>query len=288
MQLRRDGYVYTFETDIQRFFPSIKKEILRQQLRERLPDDSLDDLIDASIETNVSNYRMLEARGLSECWDPRFGVPQGGVLSPLLANYYLADFDRQMIAGGFKMVRYVDDLVVLTKSKSEALLAFETCKQLFGELGLAIHELDEKNEKGRIKTRIVEQNQPFDYLGLTFNKRSIRPAPSKLADLQNRVREITHARKGGKTLVEVIVSLNRILRGWMAAYSLCDIPSQLITSVDHIARTGLASWMLQHNLIRSRNAITPALQQKIGLWSATRAEIRSISKHVFDTAESTK
>jgi RNA-directed DNA polymerase len=285
MELRRDGYNFTFETDIQRFFPSIDRDFLQQELRRKLPDNSLDDLIDAAIDTSVSNIDALEARGLSECWDPQVGVPQGGVLSPLLANFYLASFDRDVNSQDFQMVRYVDDLVILTRTKDEAAKAFEFCKRRLAALGLTIHDLDEINEKGKTKTRIVDRNQPFDFLGLTFYKRSIQPAKSKLKDLEDRIRGAAHARTGRKTLVDLVVGLNRLLRGWMAAYAMCDIPTELVTRIDHIARTGLASWMTYHGLVRSPNAIDFKLQAKIGLWSAKHAEIRPISKLVFTSVD---
>ena len=283
LELKLDGYGFTFETDIQRFFPSIDKDILRNELRRHLPEDSLDDLIERSIATNVSNFDDLEFRGLSECWDPMHGVPQGGVLSPLLANLYLAPFDRAMTSAGFNLVRYVDDLVVLTKSQEEAIDAFNLSKTLLSDVGLTIHGLNDVNEKGKIKTRIVALNQPFDFLGLTFNKQSVQPSQSKVADLRDRVKEITHARTGRKTLVDIVVSLNRMLRGWMSSYEFCDIPVRLLTQIDHVARTGLASWMTYHKIVHSQNALTPELQRKIGLWTVNEAEIRPVSKIVFGT-----
>jgi RNA-directed DNA polymerase len=281
MQLRRDGYSFTFETDIQRFFPTIDKAQLLRQLARVLPDSTLDDLLEASVSTNIDNPDELEARGLSECWDPSVGVPQGGVLSPLLANFYLAPFDKVMMHAGFQLVRYVDDLVILTKNAADAAQAYRLCKSTLQEMGLTIHPLDEPNEKRKVKTRIVADNQPFEFLGLTFNKTSIHPSQSKLVDLRDRLRKATHARLGGATLIEVVTGLNRLLRGWMAAYAFCDLPRKVQTEIDRCAGRGLASWMVCHKLIRNENALTPEKQRKIGLWTVLAAQVRPISRRVY-------
>lgn len=114
LELRAAGHTHTFETDIRSFFPSLDKDRLLDKLKSALPDDTILDLLSAAISTEIDNPEEIERRGLSECWDVDRGVPQGGVLSPLLANFYLGDFGRSMTQDGFKMVRYVDDLVVLT------------------------------------------------------------------------------------------------------------------------------------------------------------------------------
>jgi RNA-directed DNA polymerase len=278
LELRRDGYGLTFETDIQRFFPSVNKQVLLSELRSSLPDDTLHDLLESSIETDVTNLDALEARGLSECWDPLVGVPQGGVLSPLLANFYLSRFDKEIMDAGFQMIRYVDDLVVLTKTAEAAEHAYEFVKCKLSAIGLTIHELNQSNEKGKVKTRIVKFNQSFEFLGLTFNKFTVHPSESKRADLKDRVRHVTHAWNGANTLIEAVLRLNRLLRGWMSAYTFCDIPADLLTQIDHLAGTGLASWMKYHKMIRNENALTPTMLRKIGLWTVKEASIRPLSR----------
>lgn len=278
LRLRSQGLVYTFETDIQRFFPSIDRGRLLQSLREVLPDDSLLELIDKSINTEVANASDIEARGLSECWDAELGVPQGAVLSPLLANLYLAEFDEAINASGFSLVRYVDDLVIPTSSKAEAERAFHECKETLAKLGLSIHELNQKNEKGKIKTRVLGEYQSFEFLGLRFNKNSIHPAPNKLSDLKEKIRAATNARIPHTTLVDVVNRLNRLLRGWMRAYRFCDFPPTMQKEIDHLAGSGLAAWMEYHKLIPNAKRIDHNCRSLIGLWPSQSAEFRPISK----------
>lgn len=285
LRLKREGYCFTFETDIQRFFPSIDKNALLLRLEEALPDHTLLGLLEAAISTSVTNADAIEARGLSECWDPTVGVPQGGVLSPLLANFYLAPFDAAMKNAGFQLVRYVDDLVVPATSRADAEKAHALCKSSLAEMGLTIHVLGEKNEKGKIKTRILDKNESFDFLGLRFNKESVHPALNKLEDLKGRIREITHAYRGARTLVDAVSQLNRLLRGWMSAYSFCDTPKGVLTQIDQLARTGLGSWMQCHRQIRNPNSLDLKTQRKIGLWTVTEAEIQPLSRRFFETQQ---
>ena len=281
LELRRDGHAFTFESDIKSFFPSIDKERLIRMLAAMLPDDSLLGILHAAIQTNVVNQEEIDARGLSEYWDPRAGVPQGGVLSPLLANLYLAPFDEEMTEQGFALIRYVDDFVVMCETPDEALRAYSTSKSLLEQMGLEIHPRDEKNNKGQIKTRIVSEYGPFDFLGLRINKRTIQPSQRKIDDLKDRISCVTHGHFGGQTLVDVVNRLNRMLRGWTAAYAFCDVPHDLLTEIDHAAGSGLASWLEYHKLIRDRRALSREKRVRIGLWEAGTAKIDPLSTHVF-------
>src|SRR5690606_43747 len=88
---------------------------------------------------------------------PKFGTPQGGVISPLLANLYLHYFDVKMTAYGYRVVRYADDFVILCDSKNRAKTAKGLMKQILeGELELTVHPE---------KTRIVHVSKGFEFLG---------------------------------------------------------------------------------------------------------------------------
>jgi len=233
MELRRDGCAFTFETDIVGFFPSIDKPRLSRMIADVLPEPSLLGILDMAIQTDVVNMDEIDARGLSEYWDPAIGVPQGGVLSPLLANLYLAPFDEEMTEQGFALVRYVDDFVVMCESPEEAQRAYHTAERFLRELDLTIHPLDQADDKGRKKTRIVPEYAPFDFLGLRFNKRTTQPAQAKVDDLKDRIRNTTNARVKDRTLVDVVNRLNRVLKGWTAAYAFCDVPANTTAPHSH-------------------------------------------------------
>ena len=185
-----------------------------------------------------------------------------------------------MTEGGWQLVRYVDDLVVLTKTNTDADQAYHFCRGQLAAMGLTIHPIGEQNEKGKIKTQILGRNQPFDFLGLRFNKETVQPASSKFADLKERIHTATYTRGRLATLVQIVERLNRLLRGWMASYSFCDIPNDLQKQIDHLAGTGLSIWMRSHDLIDNINSLSHENRRKIGLWSTTAADIKPLSRRI--------
>jgi RNA-directed DNA polymerase len=112
LDLRAQGYGWVFETDIENFFPSIDRTKLFDFLHNLLRDFSIDALIQSALDTSVANAQELGK--LAELWDPTSGVPQGGILSPILANLYLYNHDKSLSDLGFRLV---DDLVILQRTK---------------------------------------------------------------------------------------------------------------------------------------------------------------------------
>ena len=125
----------------------------------------------ARVEEKVSDGRLLDLirawlkadilKGM-ERWTPTGGTPQGGVLSPLLANIYLDPLDKLMAGRGYRMVRYADDFVILTRTREEADAALALVAAWVAENGLMLHPE---------KTRVGDCRQPgegFDFLGYRF------------------------------------------------------------------------------------------------------------------------
>jgi RNA-directed DNA polymerase len=140
------------------------------------------------------------------------GTPQGGVISPLLANIYLNPLDWLMAEAGFEMVRYADDMVVLCRSQEEAETALSTLKGWIEGAGLTLHPE---------KTRTVDMNQAgnhFDFLGYRF-KRSRRGKlirlvrPKSLHKLRDAIRLKTR-RNNGKSMEATVAAVNLTLKGW--------------------------------------------------------------------------
>jgi RNA-directed DNA polymerase len=140
------------------------------------------------------------------------GTPQGGVISPLLANVYLDPLDWQMSGGGFEMVRYADDMVVMCRSREEAVAALAVLRDWMAEAGLTLHP---------DKTRVVDLTEAgsyFDFLGYRFMRSSkggllrlVRP--KSVQKLRDSIRPRTR-RVDGRRMKAVVTSLNRTLRGW--------------------------------------------------------------------------
>jgi group II intron reverse transcriptase/maturase len=154
----RSGYRWVVDADIERFFDSLDHQVLMTALRRRISDGELLRLI----------YRWLKAGYLweGEYHDTDQGSPQGGVLSPLLANVYLHGFDQaQRTQKSFlgRLTRYADDFVIQCGTAEQAARALEWGQARLAELSLRLHPE---------KTRVAEDREGFDFLG--FHHRRVR------------------------------------------------------------------------------------------------------------------
>lgn len=164
------GQVWVVEVDIRRFFDSLDHSYLREILRERVRDGVILRLIGKWL-----NAGVLEGTSLSY---PSSGAPQGGVISPLLANIYLHhvldDWIAKRVAprlkGPVRLIRYADDFVLVFRSEDDARRVYAALPERFAEYGLKLHPS---------KTRLIDFRQPpysrkkkpkvsFDFLGFTL------------------------------------------------------------------------------------------------------------------------
>jgi RNA-directed DNA polymerase len=160
-------YEWVVDLDIESFFDTVDHERLLDAVNEEIADGSVLRLI----------RRMLKAGVLTlskELEPTEIGTPQGGPLSPLLANTYLHTFDEAMEAQGHRHIRYADDVVFFAHSEQEAAHALEAARQVLeGQLKLRVHPT---------KTQVVSLDQGFDFLGFRYFRDS-------KGQLQKKVRE---------------------------------------------------------------------------------------------------
>jgi RNA-directed DNA polymerase len=175
-ELLQSGAVHVVDVDIKGYFDSIPHQRLMELVGERIADGRVLALIESFLKQGI-----MEAMGEIEPGERQEGTPQGGVISPLLANIYLNPLDHLMSQSGHAMVRYADDMVILCHSAAAAEEAMATLHQWSAQAGLELHPQ---------KTRIVDMGQPkahFDFLGYRFwrsktsgrMKRFIRPKSQK-------------------------------------------------------------------------------------------------------------
>jgi len=192
--LLQAGQVWGVDADLKSYFDTIPHERLLALVQERVADGRVLALVESFLRAGV----LEEAKG----WQPtQGGTPQGGVISPLLANLYLNPLDHQMAAAGWEMVRYADDFVILCRSQAEAQQALDAVRQWVSEAGLTLHPE---------KTRVVDARAPggFDFLGYHFERGMKWPREKSLKKLKDRVRAKT-SRLDGRSLEEIVTDVNR-------------------------------------------------------------------------------
>jgi CRISPR-associated protein Cas1 len=160
--LRDDGYRWVVDADIESFFDRVDHDLLMQRFAELVADTDVQALVRQWITTEA----LYEGERLSR----DEGLPQGAVISPLLANLYLDRFDEDILGEGFKLVRYADDFVVLCRSEPQAEQALDVTEQLLSTLELRINQ---------DKTRITSFDEGFRFLGSLFVRSLVLPSANR-------------------------------------------------------------------------------------------------------------
>jgi group II intron reverse transcriptase/maturase len=130
------------------------------------------------------------------------GTPQGGVISPLLANIVLNKLDGRLEKEGYRFVRYADDFVVVCKEPKQAEAALALVEEVMTELGLALSPE---------KTKIASYGKGYEFLGFRLSSKSRTMRPKSLEKFKTKVRDIT--RRSNNLDSDVIMKLNRVIRG---------------------------------------------------------------------------
>jgi group II intron reverse transcriptase/maturase len=209
------GCRFVVDGDIQSFFDTIDKSVLMELVGRRICDRRVLKLLRKWLDAGVMEEGNVRHSAT--------GTPQGGVISPLLANIYLHELDREWQRDCQHLgvlVRYADDLVVLCRSEAQANEALRRLREIFARLKLMLHPE---------KTKLVQiglGQDGFDFLGchLRIVKSHFKgrtylfrwPSVKSMKKVRSRIRELTDRRRraGLKDVDEVIADLNPVLKGW--------------------------------------------------------------------------
>jgi len=205
LELHALGYEYVVDADITDFFDNILHKLIENLVAEEIADGNIIKIIKEFLNCGVvEDGKYIPTK---------MGTPQGGVISPLLANIVLNKFDWALDAKGFKFVRYADDFVILTKTQETAERALDFARTFLAEMGLTLHPE---------KTRITKLPRGFDFLGFTVNNHGAKMNKKSIERFREKINRVTI--RSHNLDSETIVALNRIIRG-TANYFVKDFSS---------------------------------------------------------------
>jgi len=194
LELKGEGYKHVLDADISGFFDNIPHRVIMEGLAAEVADGNILTLVERFLKAGV----MEDGQFLST----RIGTPQGGVISPLLANIALNSLDWKLHAEGYRFVRYADDFVVLCQSAEQAREAHVLVEKHLSALGLIL---------SAEKTRTTSFFKGFQFLGFQINAWSVIMRDKSVQKFKDRVREVTVRHRNLEA--GVVQELNQIVRG---------------------------------------------------------------------------
>jgi len=198
------GHRIAVDLDLEKFFDRVNHDVLMHRVGRKVGDKKLLALIGHYLRAGVLAGGIIQETGL--------GTPQGGPLSPLLANILLDDHNRELERRGHRFVRYADDLLILVRSPEAGhRVKTSVSRYLAARLKLTVKEQ---------KSRVCRMDECV-FLGFTFRGTKLRWSDRAFADLQHRVRQLT-GRSWGVSMDYRLGKLAQYLRGWMGYYGISD------------------------------------------------------------------
>jgi group II intron reverse transcriptase/maturase len=195
LELHQEGERVVLDADIQGFFDNLPHSVIMKAVAAEVADGNILRLVESFLSSGVMEDGVFKPTTI--------GTPQGGVISPLLANIVLNHLDWRLEAAGYHFVRYADDFVVVCRTRQEALEAQTLVEQvLASDLGLTLSPE---------KTHITTYGKGYEFLGFVLKSRSRRPRDKSVQKFKDKIRRLTVRKHNLDD--EVIQKLNAVIRG---------------------------------------------------------------------------
>lgn len=227
----QDGYRVVVDVDLEKFFDRVNHDVLINRLQKRIGDAGVIRLIRSYLNAGIMSNGVVTER--------EEGTPQGGPLSPLLANVLLDEMDRELERRGHRFVRYADDCNVYVRSQKAGQRVMALLKRLYDKLHLKINE-----SKSAVASAFGRK-----FLGYTLwaaPKGEVKRAVSEKAreTFRQRIRQLTR-RSGGRSMSELVEPLRRYVLGWKTYFGLAQTP-RVWRELDEWMRHRLRAIQLKH------------------------------------------
>jgi group II intron reverse transcriptase/maturase len=271
------GYTEVIDADLSKYFDTIPHDKLLTVVAERISDGAILHLIKQWLKAPVIEVgKDGKKRNVGGGKGSTKGTPQGGVISPLLANLYLHLVDRtwerrKLTAQlGARIVRYADDFVILCRRGTEK--PFEKVKHLISRLGLTLNET---------KTRIVNaREESFTFLGFELRMRKskrtgnayphVQPSKKSMKKIKDRITYLTERRMTPIPFADIVGNINAALRGWVGYFHYRNCSSPLKALRFHVEER-LRTHLRKRHKVRGRGEgyvrfSSAKLYEKYGLY----------------------
>ena len=259
-QYKQEGYKEVLDADITAFYDTLPHTLIMNRVREKIADgwvlNSVEHMLKAGVMEDGIVHKTTE------------GTPQGGVISPLLANLVGDIIDKELEKAGYKFVRYADDFVVMTKTKEELPAALTYVKEIIeGKLGMKLSE---------DKTKLTNFKRGFRFLGYNFSGNYKGISMKSLDKLKDNIRNITR-RTQGVNLQAVIDTLNPVIRGHVNYFQLGDV-QKVYRSLDCWIRMRLRCFKFSRKWKTDNKRFLVHRFFKMGLLSFEREFLKTCAK----------
>jgi group II intron reverse transcriptase/maturase len=195
LELHRQGDKVVLDADIKGFFDNIPHKVIMDAVAAEIADGNVLNLVEKFLKAGVMENGVFKPTTI--------GTPQGGVISPLLANIVLNHLDWRLHEAGYHFVRYADDFVVVCRTQQQAQEALTLVKHVLeGELGLSL---------SAEKTKVTTFGKGYDFLGFTLSSHSRRMREKSVMKFKAKIRSLTERKRNLDA--EVIKRLNQVVRG---------------------------------------------------------------------------
>lgn len=206
----QSGRRVVVDVDLEKFFDRVNHDILMDRLRKRIGDAGVIRLIRAYLHSGIMKDGVVQERVM--------GTPQGGPLSPLLANVLLDEVDKELERRGHCFVRYADDANVYVRSRRAGKRVMALLLELYGRLRLKVNE-----SKSAVASAFQRKFLGYSFWVAPGGKIKLRVADKPMTAFKQRVRNITR-RSGGRSIEQVVERMRNYVLGWKAYFRLAQTP----------------------------------------------------------------